>query len=119
MTELIRSPRESAIERTFTKKVAQAGGKAIKFVSPGLRGVMDRLVLKRGGHVAFAEIKKPGEIPDPLQRKRREEFEAMGFPVYTIDSLAAIEKFIDNEFYWPAAAVEENRAKADEADFML
>lgn len=98
MTELIRSPRESAIERTFTKKVAKAGGRAIKFVSPGLRGVMDRIVLKPGGVVVFVELKKKGEIPEPLQLKRREEFEALGFRVYTIDSLTAIEEFIYFEF---------------------
>lgn len=98
MAELIRSPRESAIERTFTKKVAQAGGKAIKFVSPGLRGVMDRLVLKPDGVAVFVELKKKGEIPEPLQLKRRAEFEALGFRVYVIDSLTAIEKFIDVEF---------------------
>ena len=44
---------ESVIERKFVMEVKKRGGWAVKFVSPGLDGVPDRLVLFPGGKAAF------------------------------------------------------------------
>ena len=57
-------------ERNFVKAVKEAGGLAMKFVSPGRVGVPDRIVLLPGGRAVFAEIKRPGgklrKSRDPL-----------------------------------------------------
>ena len=62
------------------------GGLAPKFISPGLDGVPDRLVLLPNGKLAFIELKAPGKELRPLQLRRKRQFEALGFPVYCIDN---------------------------------
>lgn len=68
---------------------------AVKFVSPGLSGVPDRLLLIPGGRVAFAELKAPGGRLRPLQVRRKAQLEAMGFPVYVIDRIDSIGGVLD------------------------
>ena len=62
--------RESLIERKLVIEVKKRGGLAVKFVSPGLDGVPDRLVLLPMGRIAFVEVKRHGEKPRPLQEAR-------------------------------------------------
>ena len=45
--------REKDIERKLVKEVKIKGGLAMKFVSPGIDGVPDRLVLLPKGKIAF------------------------------------------------------------------
>ena len=77
--------REKSVERKLVKAVRDSGGLALKFVSPGMAGVPDRLVLFMGGKVAFCEVKAPGEKPRPLQVHRMEQLRALGFRVYVVD----------------------------------
>ena len=53
--------RENEIERRLAVSVKEMGGMAVKFVSPGLDGVPDRIVLLPGGKAAFVELKAPGK----------------------------------------------------------
>ena len=62
--------REKIIEQKFRAAVRAAGGVAVKFVSPGLDGMPDRLALLPGGRMAFVEVKAPGKKPRPLQEAR-------------------------------------------------
>lgn len=64
--------RESQVENRLKFEIEKIGGMALKFVSPGMAGVPDRIVLLLGGRVVFAEIKAPGEKLRPLQLKRKE-----------------------------------------------
>jgi len=89
---------ESSFEKRLRREVEKHGGLALKFVSPGKRGVPDRLVLKSGGHAIFVEMKAPGKPLEPLQRKRSEQLRILGFPVYKIDSIEDITMFIREEF---------------------
>ena len=89
------SLRERDIEKKLTQAVRKAGGLALKFVSPGLAGVPDRLVLMPKGRVCFVELKAPGQKMRPLQRKRKEMLESLGFRVYCIDSIEKIGGVID------------------------
>ena len=82
--------REKAIESKLVKAVKSMGGLAPKFVSPGLDGVPDRLVLLPGGNMAFIEVKATGETMRPLQVRRKRQLESLGFSVYCIDSLEQI-----------------------------
>ena len=78
--------RETQIEINLVKAVKQIGGKCWKLVSPGMRGVPDRICLLPGGRAVFVETKAPGKRLEPLQEKRRDELGALGFKVYKIDS---------------------------------
>ena len=77
--------REKTVEAKLVKAVKAAGGIAPKFVSPGLDGVPDRLVLFPGGKCAFIELKAPGKTLRPLQVRRKRQLEKLGFLVYCID----------------------------------
>lgn len=68
---------------------------ALKFVSPGMAGIPDRLVLLPRGRIYFVELKAPGKNLRPLQVKRKRQLEALGFKVYVIDSYEKIQLFID------------------------
>lgn len=89
---------ENQVENRLKKRVMARGGKALKFISPGLSGVPDRLILFPGGKVIFVELKAPGEKPRPLQVKRAKELRTLGFQVYCLDSLIAVDEFIDEVF---------------------
>jgi VRR-NUC domain. len=57
----------------------------LKFVPPGFAGVPDRLLLLPGGKMAFAEVKRQGEKPRPLQLRRHETLRRLGFMVFVVD----------------------------------
>ncbi len=77
--------RERDVEKSLVRAVKKAGGLCPKFVSPGMDGVPDRIILMQGARIAFAEIKAPGKKMRPLQVKRKGQLEALGFRVYCID----------------------------------
>lgn len=87
--------RESVVENKFVTEVKKRGGLAAKFVSPGLNGVPDRLVLFPGGRMAFVELKAPGETMRPLQQYRARQFAALGFRVYIVDHTEMIGGILD------------------------
>ena len=76
---------EKQVEQKLRSEVRQRGGLALKFVSPGLAGVPDRIVLMPDSRVAFIELKAPGKHMRLLQVKRKRQLESLGFPVYCID----------------------------------
>ena len=86
---------EKQIEQSLVKAVKNMGGIAPKFVSPGLDGVPDRLILLPGGKAAFAELKAPGKTLRPLQAVRKRQLEVLGFRVFVIDSTEQIGGVLD------------------------
>ena len=87
--------REREVEKALTKEVKKLGGIAFKFVSPGMAGVPDRLVLMKDGRLAFIELKAPGKEMRPLQILRKRQLESLGFLVYCIDSKEKIGGVLD------------------------
>lgn len=87
--------REKAIEQKLKTAVVSMGGIAPKFVSPGMDGMPDRLILLPDGRIAFAEVKAPGKHLRPLQVKRKRQLELLGFRVYVIDSPEQIGGVLD------------------------
>ena len=87
--------REKQIEQALVKAARKCGGVALKFVSPGMAGVPDRLVLFPGGRMAFVEVKAPGKKPRPLQESRHDFLRKLGFPVYVLDDPAEIAGILD------------------------
>lgn len=88
--------REKLIEQKLVHKVKAAGGIAPKFVSPGLDGMPDRLLLLPGGRMAFVEVKAPGEKPRPLQVARHRLLTELGFKVYVLDDPEQITKILED-----------------------
>ena len=86
---------ERDIEKRFVKAVKMRGGMALKFISPNLNGVPDRLILMPKGIAAFAELKTAGKKMRALQIKRKRQLESLGFSVYCIDSTEQIEGVLD------------------------
>lgn len=92
--------RESEVERQFVEAVRADGGQALKFTSQSMNGVPDRLVLLLGGKCAFVELKAPGKQMRLLQRKRRQQLEALGFPVFCVDRPEQIQPALDALICW-------------------
>ena len=88
--------RESTIEKTDRARHKDEGTRMLKFVSPGLVGVPDNIVLKPippehqdlvARYFFFAEYKRPGKKPRPSQVREHQRLRDMGFRVDVIDSL--------------------------------
>lgn len=87
--------REKVIERKLTLMVKKQGGICPKFVSPGFDGMPDRIVLLPGSHMAFVEVKAPGQKPRDLQVSRHTLLRRLGFRVYILDSEEQIGGILD------------------------
>ena len=87
--------RETAVEKHLAVEAKKRGGMSVKFVSPGLDGVPDRLVLLPGGKLAFVELKAPGKKMRPLQVHRAKQLIALGFRVYCADRKEMIGGILD------------------------
>ena len=106
--------RENRVEEALRKKVIAAGGLCLKFVSPGQRGVPDRLCIMPHGVVAFAELKAPGKHidPDGLQAYWQGQLQRFGIvcaEISTIDTAGAFVEALTAEdaqrgqpsLWWP------------------
>ena len=87
--------REKEIEKKLREAVKKRGGIAPKWVSPGMAGVPDRLILLPKSKIAFAETKAPGEKPRQLQVSRHRLLRWLGFKVFVIDRKEVIEEVLD------------------------
>lgn len=87
--------RETTLERKLVSEVKKIGGQAPKWVSPGNRGVPDRLVILPNGRTVYVEMKAPGKPLQPLQKHWARILRGLKQSVYKIDSLEDIDRFID------------------------
>ena len=92
--------RENVVENEFVKAVRAAGGVAYKLTSQTANGLPDRLVLFFPAKTVFVELKAPGKMLRPLQRKRRYQLMKLGFPVLCIDRLSQIKPAITAILEW-------------------
>ena len=88
------------VENEFVKVVKAAGGVAYKLTSQTANGLPDRLVLFFPAKTVFVELKAPGKMMRPLQRKRRYQLMKLGFPVLCIDKLYQIKPCIEAILAW-------------------
>lgn len=86
---------EKELEEKLRKRVANMGGRAYKFVSPGNTGVPDRLIILPGGHVGFIELKQQGKKPTPNQRRQIVRLRALGCVACVVDTEEGIQSAID------------------------
>ena len=85
--------KEKEIEKRLVNVVKDKGGLCLKLASPGRIGVPDRIIMFPNGVVGFAELKRPGEIPRPLQKYWLELFRKFGLPAEALDSKTAAAEF--------------------------
>ena len=88
--------REREIEEKLRLESQKRGGLAMKFVSPGLVGVPDRIVILPQGRLGFVELKAPGEKPRNIQVRRMEQLRKLGFLVYVLDDKEKIGEKLDD-----------------------
>jgi len=87
--------RERDIEAYFVKRVKEAGGLQRKFVSPGVRGVPDRIAILKGV-VHFVELKAPGKFLRDDQVREHRKLRAAGVAnIWIIDSKEGVDYFIE------------------------
>lgn len=85
---------EYAVEKHLISVTRACGGMCIKFTSPGMSGVPDRIVILPGGKIGFAELKAPGKKPRRLQRNVLRRLYRLGCRVCVIDNPESAESFV-------------------------
>lgn len=86
---------EKRIEQALTRAVKARGGWCLKFVSPSMNGMPDRLCLFSNGRAAFVEVKAPGKKPTSLQVSRHRQLRALGFRVFVLDDMCQVGGVVD------------------------
>ena len=84
---------EGKIGAYLVRRVRELGGEQRKVEWSGRRGAPDRLILFPHVH-AFAELKAPGQKPEPHQARELERLRAAGFSVYVVDSKASVDAML-------------------------
>ena len=84
---------ESKIEAALVARVKTLGGTCEKFVSPGRRGVPDRIVTLPGGRIIFVELKGTSGRLSPSQIRDHERRIRMGCDVRVINSSEGVNAF--------------------------
>lgn len=93
---------EKEIERHLREGVKSLGGWCLKFVTPGFTGVPDRVILMKGGVIAFVELKRPGQVERQRQQFVQSRLRKMGFRVFSsVDSWQKV----DDVLCWCMARV--------------
>ena len=85
---------EKDIEKALVKKVKALGGLCIKFTSPSMMGIPDRIVLLPKGKLGFVELKRQGGKARPIQVKRIKDLEKLEFKVFILDEKENIDEVI-------------------------
>lgn len=83
---------ERRIEQRLCDRAKEAGGLAIKWVSPAFSGVPDRIVFLPGGRIIFVELKRPGQKPTALQERIHQMLTELGADVRVVDSLEGVDE---------------------------
>lgn len=88
--------RESTIERSARDYARARGVLCLKFTSPGVAGVPDRLLIGPSGLVAFVEFKAPGKKPTALQRHWLTKLSDHNVRAEWVDNLTDAKRIIDS-----------------------
>jgi len=91
----MQNTQESQIENRLTRLVRERGGLCYKFVSPGNRGVPDRIVITPVGRIIFVELKKKDGRLSKLQRWQISEMRRRGCDVRMIRGLDDVYAFVE------------------------
>ena len=87
--------KEGKVEQYLVQQVEERGGKAYKWVSPGCRGVPDRIVVLPGTPPFFVEVKAPGERLSPQQESIHRELLALGSTPEVVDCNGQVDALLE------------------------
>lgn len=62
---------ESGFENYIVNKIRSVGGRAFKWVCPGMTGAPDRICVFPGGRIIFIELKRPGLKDGRSERQKK------------------------------------------------
>ena len=86
--------RENKVERYLDSRIRNAGGITRKWVSPGMDGVPDRIVILRGT-VIFVEVKTVNGALSPAQVREHQRLTDHGAIVETIYGESGVDRLIE------------------------
>lgn len=85
---------ESDIEKYLVKKFGSIG-KVFKWVSPGIKGVPDRIIFLPGGKILLVELKRPKSKPRATQIIIHKMLARLGTKVWVVDSKEGVDKLYE------------------------
>ena len=86
---------EKEIERHLREGVKNLGGYGLKMVCPGFTGMPDRMILLKGGEMAFVELKRPGQKERQRQKFVQSRLRKLGFRVSeSVDSWQKVDDIL-------------------------
>ena len=85
---------EKIIEKYLKKQVEYLGGITFKFVSPGRRGVPDRILIVPGVGVLFVELKAKAGRLSIHQRRCFSDISDAGGDVIVLNSKSEVDEFL-------------------------
>lgn len=88
-------PLEASLETTFVSRGEARGLVVLKMVPVGRTGFPDRTILGAGQVCAFAELKRPGEVPEPLQLWWIDKLRELGYVAEWLDHVDQVDGFYD------------------------
>lgn len=94
------SERESSIEAKISLLAKKLNLLPYKLVSPGTRGVPDRMFLGLHGRACYLEVKRAGEKPTALQRRTLDIWASRGHFAGYVDNVKSAEEFLRNFIAW-------------------
>lgn len=86
--------RENLIEKALVAAVKRHGGLCWKLVSPGTRGVPDRIVMTSDGRTIYVETKAPMREMSEIQKHRYRQLQDRKHQVAKLDSLESVGQFV-------------------------
>ncbi|MDK4486751.1 VRR-NUC domain-containing protein [Fusobacterium necrophorum] len=88
---------EKEIEQKLKRRIESLGGLCLKWTSPGIRGVPDRICIMPGGDVLFVELKAEGKKNNlsPLQKNIHKKLKALGHVVCVVSSYEEVNDLIE------------------------
>ena len=89
------SDSEAVVEARLIARVEAAGGMCMKFTSPGMSGVSDRIVVLPGAQVFFIELKRLKGRTRSLQTLWADEMLARDVIVAKLYSVAEVDAWIE------------------------
>lgn len=84
---------EKDIEKYLTKKIKENGGLSLKWVSPGHKGVPDRIIIIKG-ETYLVEVKSPNGKLTPIQNFMQAKIGLCGVKVYVLYSKKEVDIFV-------------------------
>jgi hypothetical protein len=92
---------EAALEKYVVGKIRAIGGRAFKWVCPGLAGVPDRICIFPGGRIIFMELKRPGLKDGRSERQKKvcRLLESLGCDVRRISDKTEFKKMMEEIGY--------------------